>query len=210
MSLFGVIIYDLQLNGTLVLALATVFAVFAPKLLERVSRPRLEVSVSNKDHNMVLTEVRNSGRSMARNCYIRISIVKEKKDVSPGFIEDSLVTQRILITKYNAETKIDKDYLVWGAMPNKVFRDIPRGMADIAIIGRPFYGDFKNGVEIPSESAFYPSRVVLKPHLDYDITIYYGSENVPPSAENFVLNTKIYEGETRVDLLPDKSKKRKV
>ncbi|EQB72754.1 MAG: hypothetical protein AMDU1_APLC00004G0066 [Thermoplasmatales archaeon A-plasma] len=114
MSLFGVIIYDLQLNGTLVLALATVFAVFAPKLLERVSRPRLEVSVSNKDHNMVLTEVRNSGRSMARNCYIRISIVKEKKDVSPGFIEDSPVTQRILITEYNSETKVDKDYLVWG------------------------------------------------------------------------------------------------
>ena len=116
--------------GTLILALVTVSAILGPKLNNFRKRPKLKIEINQNNENTISLNVINDGRTIATNCWVRISIGV----INEGNVHD-LPYNKLYIVKSNSGSKIKDDYVSWPATNNSVFRNIHPKNKELLILG---------------------------------------------------------------------------
>ncbi len=155
------------------------------------NRPKLKISIAKVNQDSVEVEINNTGKFLAVNCYVRITLRKQDDDV----IDSISISERAFITTENKSVKIFKDYVAWAISPNPARISIPQGLSDRALIcevdrqGTSRPGESKRipALKIASENAYVKSRVFLKAYeiKKYSGTIVYGADNCRPKETQF-------------------------
>ena len=167
--------------STIILATVALIAVFFPNLWNWIKRPKLKISLPEINSRSLEVAIKNVGSTIAVNCYVRITLKKEKKDV----LSEAGIA---FITKSDPSVKIFEDYIAWGISPNPVRINIPPCLSDRAIIGViSVISNNEEALIVASEKMFSPPRVILeaKEGKNYSGYIIFGADNCKPKKTRF-------------------------
>lgn len=170
--------------STIILATVALLAVFFPILWNWTKRPKLEVSLPEINPHSIEVAIKNVGKSIAVNCYVRITLEKKIEDVLS-------MAKQAFITKGNPSVKIFEDYVAWSISPNPVRINIPPLLSDRALIGVvSVITNYDEGLKVASESAFNPPRAILeaKENKTYSGSIIFGADNCKPMNAKFYIS----------------------
>jgi hypothetical protein len=171
------------------------------KEAEKDKLPKLEIRGFDPNANILRVEIENTGGSVARNCYGKITIEHADDDVVYGHTP-AFITPKFL-------DRVEGMSLCW-AVSEKETRNIPRGGKEMLMIARVESYPPPPSFNIPSDNGFginlpvpsvtdlgsqwveKKSRVFLKPK-NYTGTLTVGSEDLLPVKKKFKL---VYDDKT--------------
>jgi len=174
---------------------------FTGKEDERAKQPRLRIDGVDSHSGRIRVAVVNSGGSIARGCYGKITIEHTREDVIDG--TDFGIHTRITPTEF---MQVDRSDVCWARGGNPARIAIPRGenvpemlevawLRELAFAG-PFIPAHPTGsvlaFYIPSEGsegaggAWYIGRVLLKPKT-YNGELFVGTNDLEPITKKFAL-----------------------